>query len=423
MSPPPNQNEAFTHRALLQRFVHDDEPGRARARFGALTLFSHFQPIISLTHARIVGHEGLLRAQDADGRLLPPPQLLTQAREEGALELLDRLSRALHVRNAGSGGEGWLFLNMHPEVFVRAAELDCGGFLAELLSGSRIPLRHLVIEVLEAAIDDGSRLSEAVAYLRQSGCLIALDDFGAGHSNFDRVWQLSPEIVKLDRSFALQAEQDARVRRLLPRIAALLHEAGALVLLEGIETETQAMIALEADIDLAQGYWFARPQAETLPIHQPSKRAELLWQQHETERRGSQRALRQRIEPYERAIDLGAALLANGQSVEEACAEFLALPQAEVCYLLDAEGRQVGENVWRRDLCNLDRRRFAPMSGADGARWSRRSYFRRAIEHFGRVQVTRPYLSSASGCLCVTVSISLSRDCAICVLCGDVRWE
>lgn len=418
----PAEQQAFSHEAIMRSIAFEDE-GRAWARFGALRLFSHFQPIVSLTHARIVGHEGLMRALADDGAWVPPPVLLAQARDTGTLVHLDRLSRAVHVLNAGDQGKGWLFLNMHPEVFVRAAELDSGAFLGALLEQTQRPMRHLVIEVLEESIRSSSRLTEAVAYFRSLGCLVALDDFGAGHSNFDRIWQLSPEIVKLDRSFALQAEQEIKVRRLLPRIAALLHETGALVLLEGVETETQAMIALEANIDLAQGYWFGRPQELTLPIHQPSEATERLWQQHELMLHEKQREQRRKLDPYERAIDLGAAMLAGDLPISEACREFLELPNAEVCYLLDAEGRQVGENLWRSDWCHIDRRRFSPMSGANGARWSRRPYFRHALEHFGRVQVTQPYLSSASGCLCVTVSISLSIDCQIHVLCGDIRWE
>lgn len=79
------------------------------------------------------------------------------------------------------------------------------------------------------------------------GCLLAIDDFGAGHSNFDRILQLNPGIVTLDRRFARQIENNLRARRLLPLIVALLHEASAFVLLEGLELHTQAMIAQDPE--------------------------------------------------------------------------------------------------------------------------------------------------------------------------------
>src|SRR5690606_9066520 len=62
-----------------------------------------------------------------------------------------------------------------------------------------------------------------------------------------------------------QAITNRHVRRVLPGLVSLVHQAGGLALLEGIETEQQAMIALQADIDFVQGYYFARPAESLLP--------------------------------------------------------------------------------------------------------------------------------------------------------------
>ena len=43
--------------------------------------------------------------------------------------------------------------------------------------------------------------------VRATGCLLALDDFGAGHSNFDRVWNIQPDIVKLDMGLVRHVDQ------------------------------------------------------------------------------------------------------------------------------------------------------------------------------------------------------------------------
>jgi hypothetical protein len=64
--------------------------------------------------------------------------------------------------------------------------------------------------------------------------------------------------------------------------------------------------------------------------------------------------------------------------------------------------------------------RFAHLGNAAGANWSRRPYFRRAIEHPGRVQISRPCLALATAKSCVTLSIQLrSPDGQLLVLCGD----
>ena len=107
----------------LQSALDRDALGAWRARHEGALLESHFQPIYSFPHRRAVGHEALLRITQADGRPLPP--LVFFERLPGAAEQLhaDRLSRLLHVRNFArqADTEGWLFLNIHPSVFVHGA--------------------------------------------------------------------------------------------------------------------------------------------------------------------------------------------------------------------------------------------------------------------------------------------------------------
>lgn len=401
--------------------VEYDTHGRASTRFGEYRLTSHFQPIISLSHQRIIGCEGLLRASDATGQSVAPPQLLARAQQDGELVMLDRVARLLHVLNRPAGSHQWLFLNVHPEVF--AAAISQGSFMVALLAHQQMAAGDVVIEVLEDAIRDEVRFAETVGRLREEGFLIALDDFGAGHSNFDRVWTVGPDIVKLDRSFALRMEHDAGARRLMPRIVNLLHEAGSLVLLEGIETETQAHIALDSDIDFVQGYYFARPAPLPATGTHVVAGVQALWQDFSARETATDIAQRSLIAPYQNALGYASVLIAAGHDPVEACAGFLELPLANFCYLLDREGRQAGENMWGdRAGAAKPSPRFRPLTQASEARWSRRPYFRRAIRQLDRVQVTRPYLSASTADLCVTLSIGFLCSGEAHVLCGDIAW-
>ena len=270
----------LNHRSLLEQ-LQTDAGGRLTAQYGDCICSSAFQPIVSLTHARVVGHEGLLRAQTADGQAIAPPQLLDMAIAREEILHLDRLCRTLHVANAHAVRDGWLFLNIHPKSFSRTQQANRKAFMADLLAHNGLHPKMVVVEIIEELIEDEDHFRNSVGQLRELGCMLAIDDFGAGHSNFDRIWQVAPEIVKLDRRFAVQCESDPRARRMLPRIVNMLHEAGALVLLEGIETEDQAMIALESDIDFAQGYYFGRPAPEPLPIHQLIPEVTALWSEYD----------------------------------------------------------------------------------------------------------------------------------------------
>lgn len=410
----------------VRSLLEVDQAGVYTGRYGEVSISSHFQPIFSLAHRRQVGYEALMRPRQADGTPVPPPVLLAQADSDFySLLELDRLCRTLHIANfAGqSQSNEWLFVNIHPEVFLQAPRLGRPeSLLQRLLHEHGLDPSRLVIEVVEEAVREQGDFAEAVAFFREMGCLIAVDDFGAGHSNFDRIWRLRPEIVKLDRSVIVEAGRESHIRRVLPQLVSLLHEAGTLVLIEGVETRDEANIALEADIDFVQGYFFGRPAPQLLPDNSDSTSITGIWNDFDNRAESNRQQQRERMAPYQNALGYASVLLSAGRSMEEACASFLELSNSEFCYVLDAYGLQIGTNLWAVHATPNRDPRFTPVAGGTGARWARRPYFRRAIDNFGKVQVTRPYLSISSAQLCVTLSCSFKGDGELRVLCGDVRW-
>src|SRR4051812_36129968 len=148
------------------------------ALFRTLTLDSHYQPIISLAHCKTVGFEALLRASKVTGEPLSPAHAFAMARNETELVSLDRVCRAIHLRNFAAAGNqpNWLFLNVNPQVIVEGNRY--GSFFRELLDASGFAAHRVVIEILESALHDEHSLDAAVEYYRDLGCMIAIDDFG-----------------------------------------------------------------------------------------------------------------------------------------------------------------------------------------------------------------------------------------------------
>jgi EAL domain-containing protein (putative c-di-GMP-specific phosphodiesterase class I) len=409
------------------------EGGVFVADHAGLRLASHFQPIYSLSHGRVVGHEALLRASDAQGRPVPPPQVFDLGDDLDELWRRDWLARAVHLANHAIAppADQWLFLNAHPALFGSWREGEVRSFADTVLRRLGIPPQRVVIEVLESALATQPQQVEAsIQNARDHGCLIALDDFGAGHSNFDRVWRLKPEIVKLDRGLVARAAGDRAVRRMMVQLVSLLHECGALVLMEGIETAEEAFVALESDADLVQGYLFGRPQAALAAAERAPPALEAVWRDFEGRWRDEQQAGADRLQPYREALQAAALHMMAGVPLATACAPFLGLPGAELCYMLGADGRQIGNNCWaeRIERATLGRPAslaFAPLRDARGARWSRRPYFRRAVQQPAQVQTTRPYRTLHGGHLSVTVSIAFApaATAPLQVLCGDVAWD
>lgn len=401
------------------------EDGQWTIALDGLVLKSVFQPVYSLSHGRPVGHEALVRAFDASGASVEPQQAL---RGDGSFSDLlrgDRAARTIHALNFAElvGPEPhWLFFNMQSEVFVALKQLPSDGFQRALQKRCGLRGDQVVLEVLEQQVPADADFDGAVHAVRASGGLIAIDDFGAGHSNFDRVWRLSPEIVKLDRALVRRAAIEPQARRVVAHMVSLLHQCGALVLVEGIETQDEAFVALEANADLVQGDLFGRPRPALVGKADAPPALLTLWEQYEARRADEQRRYHAHIRPYINAIGYASALLADGKPLDAAVETFLQLPQAEVCYLLGADAMQIGDNVWAPRQLLVEPPAFAPMRDTHDAHWARRPYYRRAMESVGRVQVTRPYRTLHGAHLCVTVSIALRTPEGLRVVCGDLSW-
>jgi EAL domain-containing protein (putative c-di-GMP-specific phosphodiesterase class I) len=405
---------------FVERLLRSE--GQFEASHQEYRIRSAFQPIFSFAHGRPVGFEGLARARNQSGEAVSPMKLLASERSAEGTIFLDRLLRALHVSNFAewTSDEAWLFLNVAPTVVENGRTM--GPFFRELLSAFGVPPERVVVEITENEAADERVLQEAARYYTEMGCLLAIDDFGAGHSNFHRIWRLRPDIIKLDRLMVSQAVSDPVARRGLMGIAGLLHEIGALVLAEGIETEEEALLAIQAEVDLLQGYYLQRPIIGPPPPPQNPKVIEDLRRSlsrlvHDDGAESSA-AVRECVDSFTRAADR----LAGGDALASAVGDLLQRARVVRCYLLDDQGSQIGENLMAAHSAARRDPRHVPLGNAQGANWMHRHYFRRAISQPGRTQVSRPYLSLTDPRMCITLSRLVIRSGEKAVLCCDVEY-
>jgi EAL domain-containing protein (putative c-di-GMP-specific phosphodiesterase class I) len=391
--------------------------------YRGLALTSHFQPIFSIAHGRAVGYEGLIRAQHADGTAESPATLLAMPSNGQECLELDRTCRTLHMHNFArqATGQAWLFLNLNSQYLV--SEQPDIGFTRNLLQASGIPAHRLVIEILENEVSDQAQLKRFISHFRELGCLIAIDDFGAGHSNFDRIWDLEPDIVKIDRRLIQDAGNSRRVERILTGIVSLLHEAGSLVVVEGVETEHEALVAIAANADMIQGFYFARPQARIDAEQGFATTFDnlLRGQQWQSVKRSAD--LRHYVREIEGLFQRALASFAVSQEFEQSSAVLFSDPRAARCYLLNEGGYQVSRNVHAPHEHPQKNARFAPLLCGNNANWSHKHYHYRALKQPGVIQISRPYLSIADSRMCITVSQTVKVGGTLYVFCCDLDWQ
>jgi len=434
------------------RSMLTEKSGRVSGSFKDLQIKTAFQPVFSLPHKRAIGFDASLRSINSDGKPVAAEKLFAQTENYAETSLLDLLCTTIHVHNftAGWKSPGLLFLNLHPEVFLDS-ELT-SEFLVNLFSHFHVPEGSLVIDIPGAVLRD-ERLSAQLDRYRQLGCLISVDDFGEDNSDLDTIWDSTPAVVKMSRSVIADATMDKRAQQALPRVISLLHEMGTLVLMEGVETETEARIAIDADADFACGFFFGRSYEDPAAYVEPTSLLRHVWSTYKTElvktkpKNPTARALlaaeslhsskvrklraaspaeinryREARRPYITAIQRGASLVKSGEQFDSACNEFLSLPGAISCHMLNADGRQIGGIVNSRHPPAAQSMDFSSLAAPADADWSRREYFRRALNGPEIAQVTRQYCSLGGHTHCVTFSVATTLQGESIVVCGDVDW-
>jgi EAL domain-containing protein (putative c-di-GMP-specific phosphodiesterase class I) len=230
--------------------------------FLGLSLSSAFQPILDARDRKIYAHEALLRGHDAADQGVAPVDIFKRVSSAEEGRRLDRAARLIHVGNfyRQQSARSRLFLNVHGQ-HIEKRDVAHGEFFAAALAGQGLSASAITIEILESSIEDFDALGSAVESYKTFGFRVAIDDFGARHSNFDRVWRLNPDYVKIDRTLVIEAATNARARLVLPKIIEIVHDLGARVVCEGIESDVHERVVIDSGADFLQGFLYGRPSA------------------------------------------------------------------------------------------------------------------------------------------------------------------
>ncbi|WP_269319887.1 EAL domain-containing protein [Candidatus Blastococcus massiliensis] len=216
---------------------------------------SVFQPIVDLDSDAVVAYEALARGPE--GPLERPDAMFAAARAAGRLPELDEACRAAAFRGAVNHGllaPTTVFVNVEPEVLDTAP-------LADLLAIAAATPRELriVLEVTERALAARpAELLRTVERVRSLGWGIALDDVGADPMSLSFMPLLRPDVVKLDLRL-VQGRPGPAVAQVMNAVNAYAERTGALILAEGIETETHLATARSLGASLGQGWLLGRP--------------------------------------------------------------------------------------------------------------------------------------------------------------------
>jgi diguanylate cyclase (GGDEF)-like protein len=234
---------------------------RAALRSDGLEL--HYQPQIDLASGSVVAVEALLRWPHPRLGYVAPLDFLPLAEEAGLMRpittfvLEEALAQCAAWRTAGS--------NLTVAINVSATnmlDVDFVALVREQLLRHRLPAEALVLEITETTlISDLDHCGAVIDDLRELGCTVSIDDFGAGFTSLASLGKLAVGEVKLDRSFLTTLNRQPNSRALVQATIELAHALGLHVVAEGVEEADTLNTLMNLGCDLAQGYYIGRPAA------------------------------------------------------------------------------------------------------------------------------------------------------------------
>jgi EAL domain-containing protein (putative c-di-GMP-specific phosphodiesterase class I) len=216
---------------------------------------------VRLTDEKLAGVEALVRWQHPAWGRLEPSEFIGLAEETGMIADLGMWV----LRSACAQARDWRerFPDRQLVVSINlATQQDVAGLIAEF----DLEPGLLELEITESAImaTAGQPLKTLHA-LADIGVRIAIDDFGTGYSNLAYLRTLPVHSLKLAGPFISslydRGRDDPEDHAIVRTLISLAHTLGLSVTAEGVETAAQAGALRHLECDIAQGYYYARPQA------------------------------------------------------------------------------------------------------------------------------------------------------------------
>jgi diguanylate cyclase (GGDEF)-like protein/PAS domain S-box-containing protein len=224
----------------------------------------YYQPIIDLKAGRITKAEALLRWHHSEHGFINPLEFIPLAEETGLINKIGDWVFRQSIEKAKHWSTQFAYnfqvsVNLSPIQF----KLDNNLFISEwekYLKELELSGANVVVEITEGLLLNAEpEVINKLLWLRDAGIQVAIDDFGTGYSSLSYLKKFDIDYLKIDKSFVNNLASNTNDITLCDAIILMAHTLGLSVIAEGVETEEQKNILIDAGCDYAQGYLFSRP--------------------------------------------------------------------------------------------------------------------------------------------------------------------
>ncbi|UCZ52040.1 EAL domain-containing protein [Bacillus shivajii] len=216
------------------------------------------QPIVKAGTKNVYGYEFFIRPQ-SKLYMFSPSELFTFAHHAGLQANLDRQARIHSIRT------GAQMVDRGKKIFINfvASSIhepkECLKSTLQAVEDYDLEPSDLVFEVVEAErILNIDHLQNIFGEFKKHGIKVALDDVGTSFSSIERIKELKPDYVKVDRHIIRNCHNNTLERKQLEKLHEITRKLGVDIIAEGVETDEE-WTAIKSYVDYGQGYLFGKP--------------------------------------------------------------------------------------------------------------------------------------------------------------------
>ncbi len=226
-------------------------------------LYVVYQPVVDLTTRKVSGLEALVRWKHPERGIVSPLSFISVAEACGligpmGLFVLEQACIDLKCMRLVLDDKAPAFMSVnlsraqlrHPQLVDQ---------VHEVMQRNEVKPAHLILEVTESLAAQDEVVKTALSDLRGLGIALSLDDFGTGYSSLSCLHELPVNIVKIDRSFVVEAMESDFHRVMIEATIRMANTLNLSTVAEGIEHEDQAELMRSLGLQKGQGYLFSKP--------------------------------------------------------------------------------------------------------------------------------------------------------------------
>jgi len=221
-------------------------------------IISYFQPIINNATREIEKYESLVRLIDEDGKVISPFEFLNVSKRGS---YYNKITKRV-LENSFN-----MLQNVSTELSINLSTLDIEKdetreLIYKLLIDNEKDRNRLVFELLEdERVKDFESIKEFIHVVKSMGVSIAIDDFGAGYSNFERLLEFQPDLLKIDGSLIKNIITDKYSKNVVETIVAFAKRQNIKTIAEYVENKEIFEFLNHLGVDYSQGYYFGQPES------------------------------------------------------------------------------------------------------------------------------------------------------------------